>query len=352
MVALKGRAIKSFIASRDPGLCAILIYGPDSGLARERAVKLAQTVVSDFKDPFNYLELGDADLKDEPARLADEITALSFAGGERVIRLRTQGEAAAKACANLLDGLDSGHLKPNGIVIIEAGDLSPRSGLRKAFEKAKRAAALPCYADAPADTRAMAAEAAQAEDLRFDDDALDLLVAILSEEHGVSRTEIDKLIMYKGPRSLRAGPGSITLEDVRATLADGLGDAMNDTAGACADGASARLADALHKAATAGASPIGLLRAIQRQFSRLKSAQDYMEAGDSAASAMKKLRPPVFFAEERAFENRLYKWRGAKLDRALRMLIDAEFDAKTSGAPQREIVERAALRLSHMAGGR
>ena len=65
---------------------------------------------------------------------------------------------------------------------------------------------------------------------------------------------------------------------------------------------------------------------------------------------MKKLRPPVFFAEERAFENRLYKWRGAKLDKAIRMLVDAELDAKSTGAPQREIVERAALRLAVMAG--
>ncbi|MEM9618464.1 MAG: DNA polymerase III subunit delta [Pseudomonadota bacterium] len=350
MVALKGRAIKGFLAKRDPAFSAILIYGPDSGLVRERAVALAGGIVEDFKDPFNYLELGDADLKDEPARLADEIAALSFAGGERVVRLRTQGEAAVKAAANLLTALDGGHLKPNGLVIIEAGDLAPRSGLRKAFEKAKSGVALPCYADGPADTRAMAVEAAQGEDLRFDDDALDLLVAILGDDHGVSRAEIDKLILYKGPASLRAGPGTITLEDIRASLVDGLGDAMNDTASACADGATSHLAHALHKAATAGASPVGLLRAMQRQFARLKTANDFIDAGDNPASAMKKLRPPVFFTEQRAFENRLYKWRGAKLDKALRMLLDAEFDAKSSGAPQREIVERAALRLSRMAG--
>ena len=348
MVALKGRAIKGFLAKRDPALCAILIYGPDAGLARERAVLLARSVVDDFKDPFNYLELSDADLKDEPARLVDEIAALSFAGGERVIRLRTHGEGASKAATTLLTALDSGHLKPNGIVVIEAGDLTPRSGLRKAFEKAKSGVALPCYADGPADIRAMAIEAARAEDLRFDDDAVDLVVAILSDDHGISRAEIDKLILYKGPKSLRKGPGSITLEDVRASMVDGLGDAMNDTAAACADGATKRLAHALHKAATAGASPVGLLRAMQRQFARLKSANAFVEAGETPASAMKKLRPPVFFGEQRAFENRLYKWRGAKLKSALRLLVEAEFDAKTTGAPQREIVERTALRLSRM----
>jgi DNA polymerase-3 subunit delta len=234
------------------------------------------------------------------------------------------------------------------MVIIEAGELTPRAGLRKAFEKSKRGAALPCYADGPADVRAMAQEAARAEDIRFDADALDLLVSILGEDHGVSRAEIEKLILYKGPKSLRSSPASLSLEDVRASLIDGLGDAMDDTASAAADGAPARLAAALHKASAAGASPIGLLRALQRSFARLKSANELMESGESAASAMKKLRPPVFFAEERAFENRLYKWRGAKLDRALRMLIDAEMDAKTTGAPQREIVERAALALAVM----
>ena len=350
MVALKGRAIKSFLAERDRAIAAILIYGPDGGLVRERSDMLAHTIVDDFKDPFNYIELTDADIKTEPGRIGDEAAALSFAGGERVVRLRTSGEASAKQAAAFLEALDKGHLKPNGLVLIEAGELPPRSGLRKAFEKAKNAAALPCYADGPGDVRDMAVAAARAEDLRFDSDALDLIVAILGEDHGVSRAEIDKLILYKGPKALRSGPGTISLEDVRASLVSGLGDAMDDTAGAAADGNPAKLASALHKAATAGANPVSLVRALQRQFSRLKAACDMMEAGESAAGAMKKLRPPVFFGEQRAFEARLYKWRGRKLDTALRMLIDAELEAKTTGAPQRELVERAALRLALMAG--
>jgi len=350
MTALKGRAIKAFLANRDKQISAVLIYGPDRGLIRERADRLARSIVDDLKDPFNYIELSDADIKEEPGRIGDEAAALSFSGGERVVRLRTVGEASAKAAAQFLKGLDDGHIKPNGLVLIEAGDLPPRSGLRKAFEKAQCAAALPCYADAPGDVRAMAAAAARAEGLGFDDDALDLLVAILGEDHGVSRAEIDKLITYKGPQALRDSAGTITIDDIRATLASGLGDAMDDTAGACADGAPARLSKALHKAAAAGASPIGLLRALQRHFARLETAKRHMDAGDTAAAAMKKLRPPVFFAEQRAFEARLYKWRSARLDAALRMLVAAEVAAKTTGAPQREIVERAALRLALMAG--
>ena len=349
MVALKGRAIKDFVASRDPKIAAVLVYGPDSGLVRERTNKLAAAVVPDLKDPFNYIELTDADLKEEPARIMDEAAALSFAGGERVVRLKTHGEAAAKSASAFLDALDKDHVKPNGVVLIEAGELSPRSGLRKAFEKSARGAALPCYADTALDVRSIASEAAAEEDLTFDRDALDLVVAILGDDRGLSRSELEKLILYKGPKNLRSGPGTITVEDVRASLVDSLGDAMDDTTSACADGNAAALAKALHRASAAGASPIGLLRALQRNFSRLQTARRFMDSGESAASAMKKLRPPVFFSETKRFETQLQKWRGPKLDLAMRMLVETELDAKSTGAPQREIVERTALRLAVMA---
>lgn len=350
MTALKGRDIAAFVQSRDKSVAAVLLYGPDNGLVRERADTLAKSVVADFKDPFNYIDLTDADLKTEPARLADEAAALSFAGGERVVRLKTIGEEAAKAAQALIDGLDGGYLTANALTIIEAGELSPRSGLRKMFEKAKRAAALPCYVDGPGDVRALAMSAAASEDLTFDKDALDLLVSLLGEDRGVSRSEIDKLLLYKGLKDQRDGAAQISLDDVKIMLVDGVGDVMNEAADAVADGAPDLLANALHRTARAGASPIGLLRTLQRSFSRLHTAQSYVSTGDAPASAMKRLKPPVFFIEQKPFERRLRQWPLKRLDMALDMLLEAELDAKTTGSPQREIVERTALRLSHMAG--
>ncbi|MEM8937312.1 MAG: DNA polymerase III subunit delta [Pseudomonadota bacterium] len=348
MTALKGKAIKSFLARRDPAFAAVLLYGPDGGLAKERADGLARGVVADFKDPFNYLELADSDIKAEPGRLADEAAALSFAGGERVVRLRTSGDIAATAATTLLKGLDEGYIKANALILIEAGDLTPRSGLRKAFEKSKRGASLPCYRDGPGDIRQVAIDAASEEALTFDKEALDLLSASLTGDRGLARAEIEKLVLYKGPKSLRNGPATITLEDARACLVDGVGDAVYDAADACTDGSPSRAATALHKAGTAGASPISTLRALQRALSRLATAQEMMADGASAAAAMKKLRPPVFFSEERAFEARLRRWSQGRLENAIRMLMDVELDAKKTGAPQKELIERAALRVAMM----
>ncbi|MEZ5896226.1 MAG: DNA polymerase III subunit delta [Parvularculaceae bacterium] len=350
MTALKGKAIDAFVAKRDPKVAAILIYGPDAGLVRERADAIARQITPDFKDAFQYIEFTDADLKGEPSKLADEAAALSLMGGERVVRLRTNGEAGATAAKLVVDGLDGGHLKPNGAVIIEAGDLAKSSGLRKLFEKSKTCIALPCYADGAADIRAIALEAARAEDLRFDNDALDLLVSLLGEDRGVSRAEIDKLVLYKGPKALRDGPAAISVDDVRASLVDTISDAADEAAGAAADGASARLARALHRSASAGSGAIAILRALQRQFTRLRAAQMLMREGATAEAAMAKLSPPVFFMEKRAFEQRLRRWSPAKIDAALALLIEAELGAKSTGLPDQEIMERAALRIAALAG--
>lgn len=350
MTILKGKAVDAFAVSRDPDVAAILVYGPDLGLVRERADAIARQVCSDFKDPFNYIELSDADLKSEPSRLADEAAALSLSGGERVVRIRTAGEAATPASRLVIAGIEAGHLKPNGVVLIEAGDLAKTSGMRKLFEGSKAAVALPCYADAPGDIRSLAESAARADQLRFDSDALDLLVALLGEDRGVSRAEIEKLILYKGSKECRHGAATVTVYDIKAVLVDTISEEAAEAAAAAADGAPARLALALHRSASAGASSIGAIRALQREFSRLRIAKGLMAEGATVESAIGKLRPPVFFMERRAFEARLQGWTLQKIDAALDLLLEAELGAKTTGLPDEEIVERAAFRIAALAG--
>lgn len=350
MTALKGKAIDAFVARRDPAIFAVLVYGPDLGLVRERADKIARQVCPDFKDPFNYLELSDGDLKSEPSRLADELVAFSMIGGMRLVRIRTSGDSATAAATLVVAGLESGHLKPTGVAVIEAGDLSRTAKLRRLFESSKAAVAVPCYADAPADVRALAVDAARAANLRFDAEALDLLATLLGEDRGVSRAEIDKLILFKGPEDARSGFATITLDDVKAVLVDTVSDAADEAAAAAADGAAPRLARALHRLAGAGAGAVGTARALQRQFLRLRAAAIHMREGAGAEAAMARLRPPVHFMEKRAFEARLSRWSLEQIDAALDLLLEAELGAKTTGFPDGEIVERAAFRIAALAG--
>jgi len=349
MVALKGKAITDFVARRNPNIHAVLIYGPDQGLVRERIEKIALQVVPDLNDPFNTIEISESELKANPTRLTDEIMALSFMGGERIIRYRANGEAAGDGVSNFIKNLDSGDYQPNGVVIISGGELSPRSSLRKLFEKSKNSAALPCYIDGPQAVRTLAQSMAQEQGLEFERHALDFVTMTLGEDRALTRSELEKLILYKSPgKQQNSQSSTITIDDVKASLVDRTGDAMNNVTAACLDANSTACAAALFRCATSGVNPISILLAIQRATTRLREARSYVEQGVNPNEAMKKLRPPVFFGEKDAFRQRLNSWSLHKLNFAKHLLTQAEFSAKTTGNPQREIVERTALQISRL----
>mgnify|MGYP003340380061 CR=1 FL=1 len=53
---LDSRSIPGFLASPDPEIRAVLLYGPDEGKVRERGADLARKIVPDLNDPFRIAE--------------------------------------------------------------------------------------------------------------------------------------------------------------------------------------------------------------------------------------------------------------------------------------------------------
>ena len=129
---------------------AVLLYGPDAGLVRERADTLARTVCPDLKDPFRVADLSGSALAADPARLADEAAQMSLIGGRRVIRVHD----AADRLAGLFAG-SSDTAAGDGFIVAEAGDLPGSSALRRVFDNSPRAAAIGCYPDTPRDRAAV-----------------------------------------------------------------------------------------------------------------------------------------------------------------------------------------------------
>ncbi|MEL0145146.1 MAG: DNA polymerase III subunit delta, partial [Alphaproteobacteria bacterium] len=137
--------VDSFVANPDPSIIAYLVYGPNPGLALERAQRLILTVVEDPNDPFLVNELSPSAISDTPSRLADELLAISFGGGERLVVVRDAPDTLSGPLKDALDAVaDAG---ATARLVIEAGNLSGRSALRKLCESRDDCAALPCYPD-------------------------------------------------------------------------------------------------------------------------------------------------------------------------------------------------------------
>ena len=334
----------AFTAAPPAEIRAILIYGPDLGLVRERAESAAKAVAGSLNDPFNIVEFTPAALKDEPSRLTDEACAMSMMGGRRVVRLRDATDAVAGAATDALAA--TAEIGDGALVIVEAGDLNPRSKLRALFEKTDGAAAIACYMDEGAGLDDLVQKALGAAGLQASRDVVSWIAGNLGSDRMVSRMELEKLVLYA------AGQSEVTLEDAQAVIGDAAAVTLDDVVYAATGGNLKGLTVALARARFEGIAAIAILRAASRHLSRIEEAVSAMTAGANADTAMKGLRPPVFFKMQNSFRNQLQRWRPQTLSRARSELIQAEIDCKSTGMPDDAICERALMRLAAMAGAK
>ncbi|MEI6558872.1 MAG: DNA polymerase III subunit delta [Rhodospirillaceae bacterium] len=345
---LQGKGIEAFIARPDPKIRAVLVYGPDAGLVRDRADTLARSVVSDLVDPFRVSELTAKGVAGDPARLVDEVAALSLTGGRRLIRLREADDGVAAAFAGLFVAAVAG----DSLVVAEAGDLGARSRLRLAFEAAAAGAALPCYMEDESALRRVMVELAAAAGLVLDPDAQAYLAANLVGDRLVARSEIEKLALY-----MDAGPGRgerrVGLEEVQAAVGDSASLlSLDDPAWAAASGDFPSLDRALVRLFAEGMAAVAVLRAAQRHFQRLFWVQAEIAAGMAGEAAVKALKPPVFFKMQAAFGAQLRQWPPAQLRQALERLVEAEAECKRTGMPDETLTARVLYQLAAMARAR
>lgn len=326
--------VTQFISSPPEEVRAILLYGPDSGLVRERAEGLTKLIIEDPKDPFRIAEFSASELRDDPAKLSDEASAIAFTGGRRVVRIRDTTDSFAKSIISFCK-------EPFGdaLVIIEAGTLTPRSKLRAAFEGSKQAAAIPCYADEGKSLRDIVLETLGQSQISVSPDAMSYLLENLGSDRMVSRSEVEKLRLYMGEET------EVTFADAIACVGDSSSMALDDIAFSAASGKIDRLAHFLDRGRREGAAAISILRGVARHFERLHLVSGAIDAGNSAETAMKLLRPPVFFKQVETFRDQLRLWPTGRLSQAINSLSEAEVLCKTTGMPADTICDQTLLRL-------
>jgi DNA polymerase-3 subunit delta len=342
-VKIETRQIEAFLRQPDPRIRGVVLYGSDDGLIAERALTLARTVCQDLKDPFRVVDIAGEALKADPARLADEFGAMSLMGGRRVVRVRPAGEESAAALENLVAATAG-----DALIVIEGGNLAPRSTLRTLAETEPCLAALPCYMDNEASLEALVQAAARAEGMTVDAEALEWIVDRLGGDRGQSRSEIDKLLLFKS-----GDPGkTVSLADAMAVLGDTAAIDQDDVVAATFDGNQVALDRALQRVFDEGGNPVQLVRAVQRHVDQLHAVSGSMAKGAPMEVALAKARGlPRGGPRREAFQRHLRLWPLARLGAAITTVLDAEIDCKTTGLPDESVARRLCSRLCSAAAG-
>jgi DNA polymerase-3 subunit delta len=318
--------LKRFTDKPDDTLRALLIFGADEGLVRERATAVARAIVEDPKDPFRVTELEASGLAADPARLADEAAAISMIGGRRLVRISRAGDRMSGLFKEFLVNPPG-----DGFVLVTADDLGRTSSLRKAFEEAPNSAAIECGYD----------NVLAPHGLTVSEEARMHLRASLGGDRMISRQELEKLALY-----MKGEGTSISLEDARACVGDSSAEAFDAVGNAAARGDLKGLIAALAKAGETGESAVGLIRLTTRRLQRLHLVASMAERGTALDAAFKALKPPAFQREGNEMRQLLNRWTVRKLGDALALLLEAEMMCKTTGMPAEAITARAMMRLA------
>jgi DNA polymerase III subunit delta len=313
---LDKQPLERFLKEAGPAIAAALIFGPDEGMVHERALAVSRAVLGDVDDPFRLTELTGDDIKADPARLIDEARAIAMMGGRRVVRVTRVTDAAEPAFAALLADHKDG---ASCLVVIEAGDVGGKSSLKRLFENAPHAAAIACYRDESAALPGLITAQLKAAGIEIERDALAYLAANLGGDRGITRAELDKLILYMGAER------KVSLEDALACVGDQAAIGQDDLCVAIGLGNLKGLERQIERN-LAETNEISLIRAVARHFMKLHQVTARMARGEQLEAAMASLRPPVFWKAVDDFKAQCRRWPVESIGNVLLRLSEIEVD--------------------------
>jgi len=105
-----------------------LVYGQNKGLVREKS----QTIINSYKnDETEIIKFENDELISEPEKLSNEFNTFSLTAKKKIIHVLNTKDNLTEIITNTVNNQDSTNL-----IVFETGELTPRSKLRKFFEKA------------------------------------------------------------------------------------------------------------------------------------------------------------------------------------------------------------------------
>jgi len=320
--------IERAIDKPGPDYKLFLLYGPDEAGSRALADRLAAAMGPDAE----RVDLDGGMLKDDPARLPDEATAITMFGGPRWIRV-TGGDETLRAVDALLDA-------PEGCpVVVVAGNLPKTSALLKRALDDSRVLAFQSWKPEGQKADAIATQTGRAMGVRLSPDAARLLADATQGDRALMMRELEKLALYVDASPDRPRP--VERADIEA-----VGAAIDvreawDTVDALFDGKVAVLAREI--SGDAAVEVIPGLRAIDRRALMIARALSARRGGQMPRGAKREMD---------TVERESRYWSPEAAATAHRLAMEAEAAVKMPGTAGEVLAHAAMLGMARAAARR
>lgn len=326
-----------FITRPDTGAAGVLIYGADAmRVAIKRQDLLANLLGPDAEGEMRLTRIMGASLRSDPAALLDAIKATGFFPGPRAVFVEDATDAAAAAITSAINEWAAGDAQ----IIVTAGQLTPRSALRKLFETQKSAFCIAVYDDPPSQAEVEAELKKAGLSAIAQDASRDLAALARALDPGDFRQLLEKLALYK------LGDESPLSSAEVAALAPATIDAeIDEILHAAAEGAHARVGALMVRLGGQGVTAVALCIAALRHFRTLHMAACHPQGPTAGFSP----KTGVFGPRRDRMVKQAQAWGVTRLEDAVQSLIETDLTLRSSSqAPQLAVMERSLIRLAMM----
>ena len=334
---LTGGRARAFCARPDVTKCGALLYGADTALVALARQELVRALT--HGDDLRLERQAATQAVRDPAAVDAALRSRGFFAERPVVLVEGAGDALARPLAEILPEIGA----DDGFLLVTAGSLPARSGLRKLFENDDRLVALALYGGPPepGEVEEMLAEKGLRDKLAPDAVA-ELAAAAQALDRGQLAQLIEKIGVYLIDRE-----AELAAAELSSLLPEAAEAELDSLIHAVAEGRADLVGPLMTRLSASGTTPVTILIATTRHF---RTLLQLATAPDGIGSALARVRPQVFGPRRDALARQGRSWGTARLESALRLLFQTDRRLRSAGSrPDQAIVERCLMRLSMIA---
>ncbi len=324
------------------GCTLFFLCGPDEAGAAAGAEK----IIAALPEPGERIELTGAEIKADPARLADESRSASLFGGSRHLLVRAAGDEAYQAVASLFELADAGAADGACPIIIVATGATDKARTAKIVAGRKDALMAMFW---PPDLATISTELRQMADaagLRLDAGLAERIARGAGMDIRLAGSEIEKLALYLD--AAPDAPRPVTSDDLAAIGAMGEEEGTAPLIDAVLGGRLDQIRGELARMGTVGLDPVVVALALERRAALLARLQARLAGGGSVKAASDAER--VYFGERKSVERQLAAWSAPRIERLVGHLARLHRLLMTRSAMADLHLADALVRIARAAG--
>ena len=291
--------------------CSYLVYGQNEGLIKENINQIIN-IFNKNNEEIEIIKLNGDDITENPEKLYNEFNTFSLTKNKKLLHI-------LNAKDNLINSI-SETINPNPfcLAIFESGELTPKSKIRKLFEKEETLCILACYYDTENDVAELIEKTFQNNNISISSNLKSLLVTHLGSERSIIKNELEKICLFLKDKK------KFNEKDILSCLSDNYYFNFEDLNYNICNGNLIHLDKIINQLYLKGVNPITLLRSTSKHFQKILFVNEKIKSGLNINDSLKLLKPPIFFLQINQFKQHVKSWKIKLCYKVIKKVFDTE----------------------------